>query len=92
MYHRGYKENLLGDSETNRAPNTLPIPTVPNHLLPFLPANSSILPQYPQGGGSRFRSQNAEFLPPQSLPEHMEGERLAVPVQGQAPFQQYKIY
>lgn len=86
MYHRSYKEDLLGDSETNRVPNTLPCPTVPNHLLASLPANSSVLPLRPQGGGSRSKSQNVGFLPTQSLPEHMEGERLAVPCAGTSTF------
>lgn len=50
MYHQSYEENLLGDGKTNSVPNTLPLPTLPNHLLFYCPANNSILPQYLQGG------------------------------------------
>lgn len=90
MYHQSYKGNLLGDGKTNRVPNTLPFPKLPNHLLFYLPANSSVLPQYLQGGRwEQIKTPNARLLPPRGFPARTEGlgntgegEKLAVPCAG----------
>lgn len=92
MYHRSYKEDLLGDSETNQVPNTLPCPTVPNHLLASLPANSSVLPLHSQEvvADPNPRTLGSSLL--KASQSTWKGKGWRCPAQGQAPFQQYKIY